>query len=87
VVTLKAEATAEEEMTLGRRIARATKLRVRADLGPVKNALFASLIPTHYFWFTHAAEPELVAFEGKLGNGVEVAMTPEAAVTTTAQAR
>jgi hypothetical protein len=86
VVTLKAEAVDEEQFPCGTRVPVATKLRVKADLGPVKNVLFASLIPTHYFWFTHSSEPEFVAFEGKLWNGLDVVMTPEAPVTTTAHA-
>jgi hypothetical protein len=65
----------------------ATKLRVKADLGPIENVVFASLIPTHHFWFTRTTEPQFVAFEGKLSNGLEVVMTPEAAITTTAHAR
>lgn len=64
----------------------AAKLRVRADLGPVKNVLFASFIHTHYFWFTRSSAPEFVAFEGKLTNGLEVVMTPETPLTTTAHA-
>ena len=42
---------------------------LRADLGPVQNTLFASLIPTHYFWFTRDTPPEFFAFEGTLGFG------------------
>lgn len=86
VVTLKAEAVDEEAFPFGTQVPVATKLRVKADLGPVKNVLFASLIPTHYFWFTHTSEPQFVAFEGKLANGLEVVMTPEPPTTTTAHA-
>ena len=64
-----------------------TKLRVKADLGPVRNVVFASLIPTHYFWFTRDTPPAFVAFAGALGNGVDVMMTPESgAATKTARA-
>jgi len=87
VVTLKAEAVDEEQFPFGTSVPVATKLRVKADLGPVKNVLFASLIPTHYFWFAHTKEPQFVAFEGQLSNGLDVVMTPEAPVTTTAHAR
>ena len=87
VVTLKAEAVDEEQFPFGTKVPVATKLRVKADLGPVKNVVFASLIPTHYFWFTRTNEPQFVAFEGKLANGLEVVMTPEVPVTTTAHAR
>jgi hypothetical protein len=59
---------------------------VKADLGPVKNVMFASLIPTHYFWFTRDVPHAFFAFQGALGNGVEVVMTPEAPATTTARA-
>ncbi len=86
VVTLKAEAVDEEQFPFGTRTPVATKLRVKADLGPVKNVLFASLIPTHYFWFARSSEPQFVAFAGQF-NGVDVVMTPEAPVTTTAHAR
>jgi hypothetical protein len=82
VVTLKADAVDEEQFPFGTAVPVATKLRVKADLGPIKNVMFASLIPTHYFWFTHTSEPQFVAFEGKLSNGLEVVMTPEAPVTT-----
>lgn len=87
VVTLRAEAVDEEQFPLGTRVPSTTKLRVKADLGPVKNVLFASLIPTHYFWFAHSGTPEFVGFEGKLANGLEVVMTPETPITTTAHAR
>lgn len=86
VVTLRAEVVDEEAHPLGTRIASAAKLRVKADLGPIKNVVFASLIPTHWFWFTHAETPEFVGFEGKLSNGLEVVMTAEAPATTTAHA-
>jgi hypothetical protein len=87
VVTLEAKAVDEEQFPFGTRTPLATKLRVKADLGPVKNVLFASLIPTHYFWFTRTREPQFVAFAGQLSNGLDVVMTPEAPVTTTAHAR
>jgi hypothetical protein len=87
VVTLRAEAVDDEHCPLGMSAAAATKLRVKADLGPIKNVVFASLIPTHYFWFTRTSTPEFVGFEGKLSNGLEVVMTLEAPATTTAHAR
>jgi hypothetical protein len=87
VVTLKAEAVDDEEFPYGTNAPVATKLRVKADLGPVKNVLFSALIPTHYFWFTRSSEPQFVAFAGQLSNGLDVVMTPEAPVTTTAHAR
>ncbi len=86
VVTVRAEAVDEEVHPLGTQVAAATKVRVKADLGPVKNVLFASLIPTHYFWFTRTEAPEFVGFEGALSNGLEVVMTAEAPLTTTAHA-
>ncbi|MCC6847913.1 MAG: hypothetical protein IT294_05380 [Deltaproteobacteria bacterium] len=85
VVTLRADAVDEEEHPLGTRIALATRLRVKADLGPVKNALFGRLIPTHYFWFTRTDLPEFVGFEGALSNGLEVVMTAATPVTATAR--
>jgi hypothetical protein len=87
IFTLRADAVDEEDFRLGRTAVPTTKLRVKADLGPVKNAMFGSLIPTHYFWFTRATPPAFLAFEGALGNGVEVVMTPETPATTTAQAK
>ncbi len=87
VVTLRAEATEAGHAPPGVAAAATTKLRLKADLGPVKNVLFASLIPTHYFWFTRASVREFAGFEGKLSNGLEVVMTPEAPATTTAHTR
>jgi hypothetical protein len=81
VFTLRAEAVGEEDRPVA-----TTKLRVKADLGPVQNVMFASLIPTHYFWFTRAPSPAFVAFEGALGNGLEVVMTPERDLSKTARA-
>jgi hypothetical protein len=86
VVTLRADAVDEEDYRIGRTATPTTKLRVKADLGPVKNVVFASLIPTHYFWFRRDAPHAFFAFEGPLGNGVEVVMTPERPATTTARA-
>ena len=84
VVTLRAEPVDREDFNTGTRVAPSTKLRVKADLGPIRNALFASLIPTHYFWFTRESPPEFVGFEGALGNGLEVKMVPETPATETA---
>jgi hypothetical protein len=86
IVTLHADAVDEEDYRVGATTTPTTKLRVKADLGPVKNVMFASLIPTHYFWFTRDTPRAFFAFQGALGNGVEVVMTPEAPATTTAQA-
>lgn len=56
----------------------ATKLRVKADLGPLGNALFERLIPTHHFWYTQEASPDFFAFEGQLGHdGPNLLMFPE----------
>ncbi len=85
LVTLRAEAVDEEAHPLGTPVALATKLRVRADLGPVRNVLFGRLIPTHYFWFTRTEVPELVGFEGELSNGLHVVLTAEPPMTTTAR--
>jgi hypothetical protein len=85
--TLRADAVDEEDFAVGTTATPTTKLRVKADLGPVKNVMFASLIPTHYFWFTRDTPPAFFAFEGALGNGVEVVMTPETPATKTAQVK
>jgi hypothetical protein len=82
IFTLRADAVDQEAPPVGKIAEPTTKLRVKADLGPVQNVMFASLIPTHYFWFTRETPPEFVAFEGALGNGVEVVMTPEPGGTT-----
>jgi hypothetical protein len=87
VFTLRAEAVDPQGDAADLRAEPTTKLRVKADLGPVKNVMFASLIPTHYFWYTRAASPELKAFEGTISNGLEVVMVPEMPATTTARSR
>jgi hypothetical protein len=84
VFTIRADTVDEEDYPIGKRPTPATKLRVKPDLGPLKNVMFASLIPTHYFWFTRENPPEFLAFEGALGNGVRVVMTPDTPATTTA---
>jgi hypothetical protein len=86
--TLRAEAVGDSEDRLldADHPAATTKLRVKADLGPVQNVMFASLIPTHHFWFTREASPVFVGFEGALGNGLEVVMTSERDATKTARA-
>jgi len=43
------------------------------------------VIAAAYFWFTRDTPPAFFAFEGALGNGVEVVMTPETPATKTAQ--
>lgn len=87
VFTLRAEAVGQEDLGVGTRAEPTTKLRVRADLGPVKNVMFASLIPTHHFWYTRAEQPALRAFAGALANGLEVVMVPETPATETARSR
>ena len=87
IFTLRADAVDQEDMRIGDVAEPTTKLRVKADLGPLQNVMFASLIPTHYFWFSRATPAEFVAFEGALGNGVEVVMTPETPPTKTAQVK
>jgi hypothetical protein len=77
IFTLRADTVDQEDMSIGNVAEPITKVRVKADLGPLQNVMFSSLIPTHYFWFTRATPPEFVAFEGALGNGVEVTMLPE----------
>ncbi len=86
VFTLRAEAIDQENLTVGKTVEPTTKLRVKADLGPLQNVMFASLIPTHYFWFSRERTPEFVAFEGALSNGTEVMMVPAADATKTARA-
>lgn len=85
VFTLRAELVDDEDFLVGKQATPTSKLRVKADLGSIQNAIFARLIPTHYFWFTHDSPPEFLAFEGALGNGVEVLMVPETATTRTAR--
>jgi len=87
VFTLRAEAVDQEDFKTGKRVEPTTKLRVKADLGPVRNAMFASLIPTHYFWFTRESPPAFLAFEGAIGNGIEVVMVPETPSTKTARSQ
>ena len=53
----------------------------------MQNVLFASLIPTHYFWFTREGTPEFLAFEGSLGyGGRELRMIPKQPPASTATA-
>ena len=87
VYTVRAEVVAQEDFRVGRLSEPATKIRVRADLGPVQNVLLASLIPTHYFWFTRDTPPEFLAFEGTLGyGGLDMRMIPERPPAHTAKA-
>lgn len=85
VFTLRAEAVDQEDFKTGTSVEPTTKLRVKADLGPLQNVMFASLIPTHYFWFTRERSPEFLAFEGPLANGSEVVIVPERDVAATAR--
>ena len=88
VYTLRADVVDEEMFRVGRSREPTTKLRLKADLGPVKNALFANLIPTHYFWFTREEPPEFFAFEGTLGyQNLTVLMVPEGALAPARAAR
>jgi len=87
VYTLRADVVDQENFKVGNVNEPTTKVRVKADLGPVQNVVFASLIPTHYFWFTRESPPEFFAFEGSLGyGGPELRMIPQRPPTKTAQA-
>lgn len=87
VYTLRADVIDQENLRLASGTAPATKVRLKADLGPVQNVLFASLIPTHYFWFTREEPPEFLAFEGALGyGGRELRMLPKRPPTSTTKA-
>jgi len=78
VYTIRAAALGEESFRVGDVFKPTTKVRLKADLGPMQNVLFAPLIPTHYFWFTRNESPEFFAFEGELGyGGQELSMLPE----------
>jgi hypothetical protein len=66
IYTLRADVMQEENFKVGNTSEPTTKVRLKADLGAVQNVLFASMIPTHYFWFTRV-RPEFFAFEGSLG--------------------
>jgi hypothetical protein len=77
VYTLQARVIDEETFRLGPLLEPTTKVRLKADLGPMQNVLLASFIPTHYFWFTRETPPEFFAFEGQLGHdGPELLMVP-----------
>jgi hypothetical protein len=83
--TVRAQVMGQEDYRLDAGREPASKIRVRADLGAVQNALFAPLIPTHYFWFTRADPPEFLAFEGTLGyGGPDVQMVPKSTTARTA---
>jgi len=85
--TLRADVIDQENFKVGNVTEPTTKVRVKADLGPVQNVVFASLIPTHYFWFTRESPPEFFAFEGSLGyGGPELRMIPQRVATSTAKA-
>lgn len=87
VYTLRADVVDQENFKIGNVSEPTTKVRLKADLGPVQNVMFASLIPTHYFWFTRESPPEFFAFEGTLGyNGPELRMIPQRSATSTAKA-
>jgi len=78
VYMLRAEVIDEENFRIGNASEPTTKVRLKADLGPVQNVMFASYIPTHYFWFTREDPPEFFAFEGTLGSGgPELRMIPQ----------
>lgn len=87
VYTLRADVVDRENFKLGNVDEPTTKVRLKADLGPVQNVVFASLIPTHYFWFTRESPPEFFAFEGTLGyGGPELRMLPQRPTASTAKA-
>ncbi|MBI3767426.1 MAG: hypothetical protein HY271_02905 [Deltaproteobacteria bacterium] len=87
VYTLRADVVDQENFKVGNVSEPTTKVRLKADLGPVQNLVFASLIPTHYFWFTRESPPEFFAFEGTLGyGGPELRMIPQRSATSTAKA-
>ncbi len=87
VYTLRADVVERGSFKLGNVAEPTTKVRLKADLGPVQNVVFASLIPTHYFWFTRETPPEFFAFEGTLGyGGPELQMIPQRTPTSTAKA-
>ena len=85
VYTLRAEAILQESYRFPGGSEPTTKVRLKADLGPMQNVLFASLIPTHYFWFTREDPPVFLAFEGSLGyGGRDLRMVPKQPPSTTA---
>ena len=87
VYTLRADVLQEENFKVGNTSEPTTKVRLKADLGSVQNVVFASMIPTHYFWFTREDPPEFFAFEGTLGyGGRELRMIPARPPTSTAKA-
>jgi hypothetical protein len=87
VYTLRADVVDQENFKVGTTSEPTTKVRLKADLGPVQNVVFASLIPTHYFWFTRESPPEFFAFEGTLGyGGPELRMIPQRSAMSTAKA-
>jgi hypothetical protein len=87
VYTVRADVIDQEVYRTANFAEPTTKLRLRADLGPVQNVLLASFIPTHYFWFTRESPPEFLAFEGTLGyGGPELRMVPLRVATSTARA-
>ena len=87
VYTLRADVVDQENFKVGDASEPTTKVRLKADLGPVQNVVFASLIPTHYFWFTRESPPEFFAFEGTLGyGGPALRMIPQRSATSTAKA-
>ncbi len=88
VYTMRAAVVAQETYRVDKLDEPTTKMQLRADLGPVQNTLFASLIPTHYFWFTRDTPPEFFAFEGTLGfGGPELRMVPQRPDSRTAMAQ
>ncbi len=87
IYTLRADVMQEENFKVGNASEPTTKVRLKADLGSVQNVVFASMIPTHYFWFTREDPPEFFAFEGTLGyGGRELRMIPVRPPTSTAKA-
>jgi len=87
VYALHADVVDQEDFRVGSTAEATTKVRLKADLGPVQNLVLASFIPTHYFWFTRESPPEFFAFEGALGDGsLELRMIPQRPLANTAKA-
>jgi len=67
VYRLRAEVIEREAVDLGAGLQRAYEVRLRADLGGVGNALLASFLPAHHFWFADDPSRQFLAFRGTLG--------------------
>lgn len=67
VYRLRAEVVERGAVDLGAGLQRAYEVRLRPDLGAVKNVLFASFLPAHHFWFADDPSRQFLAFRGTLG--------------------